>query len=296
MHERGIGFAILGVLLCAASGTAVGQTTTFYEHDGIVVVQVESVPPGDNWHARTGDFVLTGSHTVAGYTGNSCYQFEGNAESGGSVNGIMSYDISIQTPGTYQLYMRVMEAPIETGEGDKGNDCYVRMNGQDGCEGQFTKYVLLGESYQWSWGVKLECSHHSFSDARYNLAAGTHRFQIAGRSKNFLVDRFTLALVGTSVNPYDIDLPESPTDPNIDPLPIIMYDMRAVDFPYSGTGYVKQNIWISLDAANDVRQATVAQAFPYVSGPYNVRLYAAAENTGTSTYRVWAGDNLIGTY
>ncbi len=294
----------VGSLLCAAGGcvlllgaeVVVGQGTTFYEHDGVVVVEVESVPPADNWYARTGDFVLTGSQTVSGHTGDACYQFEGNAEAGGSVNGIMTYDVEIQTPGTYQLYMRGMKAPIETGEGDKGNDCYVKMNGQDGCEGQFTKYVLLDEGYTWSWAIKLECSHHTFSDARYDLSAGTHRFQIAGRSKNFVIDRFVMALMGSSVNPYDIDLPESPTDPNVDPLPIVVYEMKALDFPYSGTGYVRQNIWISLDAANDVRQATVGDVFPYASGEYNVRLYAVAENTGRSTYRVFAGDNLLGTY
>lgn len=295
--------SVWGMLRAAAGGmvlvfgmVSVAQATTFYEHDGVVVVEVESVPTADNWYARTGSFVLSGSNTVAGYTGDACYQFEGNAESGGSVNGIMTYDINIQTPGTYQLYMRSMKAPIETGEGDKGNDCYVKMNGQDGCVGQFTKYVVLDESYKWSWAIKLECSHHTFSDARYDLSAGTHRFQIAGRSKNFVIDRFAMVLMGSTVNPYDIDLPESPTDPNVDPLPLVVYEMKALDFPYSGTGYVRQNIWISLDAANDVRQATVGDAFPFVSGEYNVRLYAVAENTGRSTYRAFAGDNLIGTY
>lgn len=293
-RNRSTCFALM--VVCGLVASVLAQEPTFYEHDGVVVVEVESVPPASNWFARTGDYVITGANTVSGYTGSACYQFEGNVESGGSVNGIMTYNIHIQNSGTYRLNMRTMEANPETNEGDKGNDCYVKMVGQDGCEGNFTKYVWLGAAYEWGWSPRLECSHHTFSDPVYELSAGTHQFQIAGRSKNFIVDRFSLIMEGSSVNGTDIDLVESPTDPSVTPLPITLYNMRGLDFPYSGTGYVRQSIWISLDASSEVRQATVSDIFAHASGAYNIRLYCVAENLGRSSYRVWVGDNLLGTY
>ncbi len=276
--------------------TARAQSPTFYEHDGLVVVECESVAPAQYWQLRTDSYVVKSPYTVAGHTGNGCYQFMGNAQSGGAVAGIMTYSVHIQTPGTYKVWMRVMEAPVETGAGDQGNDCYIRMVGQVGCEGTFTKYVVLDESYRWSWNVKLECSTHSFSDASYELAAGTYQFQIAGRSKYFIIDRFVMARSGVTVSPADIDLPESPTDPNTEPLPLITYDMRGLDFPYTGTGFVPQAVWVSLDPADADRQATVGKAFAHASGRYNIRLYCVAEDVGRSTYRLWVGDALLGTY
>ena len=287
----------MAALVVAAVALGMPQAqTTFYEHDGLVVVEVEGVPPGTNWYARTGDFSVYGPNTVAGYTGSACYQFEGNTEAGGSVNGIMTYNIHIQNAGTYRLHMRTMEANPESMAGDQGNDCYIKMVGQEGCEGQFTKYVWLGAAYEWGWSPRLECSHHSFSDPVYTLSAGTHQFQIAGRSKNFVLDRFSLVRDGSTINGTDIDLVQSPTDPTVTPLPIVQYIMKATDFPHAGTGFVKQIIWLSLDPADADRTATVADVFPYASGPYNVRLYCVAENVGRSSYRVWVGDDLLGTY
>lgn len=276
-------------------GITSAQGTTFYEHNEIVVVEVESVPPGDNWVKRSGDYHLKGSsYPIAGYTGEGCYQFMGNSESSGPVNGIMDYKVHIQNPGTYQLYMRVMEAPLESGAGDVGNDCYVKMSGQDGCEGSFTKYVRLGDSYVWTWGASLECSHHSFSDATYELSAGTHTFQIAGRSKYFLIDRFVLA-TNSVPTPTDIGYPESPTDPNVTPIPLTVYDLDATSFPYAEAGYIKQGLWIALNPDQQT-EGEVSQPFPHASGMYAVTLYAVAEETGRSEYELSVGDEALGTF
>jgi hypothetical protein len=210
------------------------QDKTFYEQNGLVVVECESVPPGDNWVLRSGSYSLDGSRTVEGHTGPGCYHFTGNRETSGSVNGIMTYYIHITNPGSYRLYMRGMEAPIETGEGDKANDCYIKMQGQSGCEGQFTKYVRLGGSFSWTFGIRLECSHHSFSDAVYDLSAGTHTFQIAGRSKNFLIDRFVLHNNSLSnADPDNLNLPESPTEGGGQP--VDPPEPTVIEEPVSGT-------------------------------------------------------------
>ncbi|MBD3317300.1 MAG: hypothetical protein GF344_16050 [Chitinivibrionales bacterium] len=200
----------------------VAQEQVFEELNEIVVIECESVPAGTDWEFRTGNYKLGGTKSIAGYSGNGCYHFVGNSEANGPAKGIMDYNIKINTPGTYRLYMRGMEAPIESGAGDRANDCYIRMVGQSGCEGNLKKFVRLGGSFEWTWNIRLECSHHSFSDPYYELGAGIHTFQIAGRSKNFLVDRFVLATNNVS-NPKDLSLPESPmtgdTVPNPNPTP-----------------------------------------------------------------------------
>jgi hypothetical protein len=203
----------LGLMVLSMHASGIAQNKTFHEKNGLVVVECESVPAGDSWVLRSGSYVLKGTNTVAGYTGNGCYHFTGNTETSGSVKGTMAYLIHITNPGKYRLYLRGMEAPIESGAGDQANDCYIKMVGQSGCEGTFTKYVRLGNSYEWTFGIRLECSSHTFSDAIYELSAGTHTFQIAGRSKNFLIDRFVLINSAKSQeNPTNLNLAESSSD------------------------------------------------------------------------------------
>jgi len=180
-------------------------TAEYCETNGLVIIEPESAPIVNPWLVRSGTYSLKDNKTIAGYLGNGCIHFTGNQEKSGSVNGEISYKVTIQNPGTYRLHMRAMEAPIESGKGDQANDCYVKMVGQtEGCTGKFTKFVLLGNSFQWSWNVTLECGHHNFVKADYELSAGEHIFQIAGRSKNFLIDRIVIAK--TDVNaPRDHD-------------------------------------------------------------------------------------------
>ncbi len=161
------------------------------EEDGMVVIECEDTDSDyDKWVLHTDNSV---HDFVDGFTGDGCLQFTGNQEKSGGVNSILSYKILITNPGTYRLYMHGLEAPLETGEGDKANDCYLAMLGQDGCEGTLKKFVRLGSSYVWTWKIRLECSHHSFSDPVYQLDAGVHELQIAGRSKNFFIDRVVIA-------------------------------------------------------------------------------------------------------
>ncbi|MBD3392838.1 MAG: hypothetical protein GF418_12095 [Chitinivibrionales bacterium] len=184
----------------------------FVEEDGLVVVECESVPPGSEWQLRTGAYDIGGGHTTAGASCNACYHFTGNAENSGGVTGEMLYPIKITNPGMYVLHMLVMEAPVESNDGTWANDCYIKMEGQtEGCDGNFTKYVYLGGSFSWGWDPKIECGQHNFVTADYDLDAGIHNFYIAGRSKNFLVDRFVLAKSSVS-NPTDLSLPLSSLD------------------------------------------------------------------------------------
>jgi len=182
-------FSVSLILLTLGVADARAQMV-FVETDGYVVIEAESTrsAPGAWKLHKDASF----KDWVGGFTGRGCLQFTGNRETSGPPNSELTYLIWIKNPGKYKLAVRGLEAPLETGEGDKANDCYVRMDQQPGWLGQFTKCVQLGKSYQWSWNVKSEYKHHKFEFAEYDLKAGGHAFQIAGRSKNFFIDRFVL--------------------------------------------------------------------------------------------------------
>ncbi len=182
--------APLFAALLAASAPAAPAESVFLEENGVVCIEAETT------ESRLGDWRLHADASfkdwVKGFLGKGCLQFTGNQESSGSPKSELAFPVLIRSAGTYKLAVRGLEAPLESGQGDKANDCYVRMEGQPDWKGKFTKCVLLGDSYRWSWNVKSEFKHHTFEQATYDLTAGLHTFQVAGRSKNFFLDRIVL--------------------------------------------------------------------------------------------------------
>lgn len=189
----------------------------FVEKDGIVVMEAENTTSSlGQWVKHTS----TSKHSfLKGFTGGGAIQFTGNSECGGSPKSILRYYVQINNPSRYRLHIRALEKQLDGAAGDCANDCYVAcpsqdppIGGQTGCESKLTKYVAWrATSPDWTWDLKLECGHHDFSDAYYVFSEpGVYEFQIAGRSKNFFVDRIVLARYTT--NPaiaQDITNPES---------------------------------------------------------------------------------------
>lgn len=171
------------------------------EKDGLVVVEAENTGSSlGEWKKHTG----TGTYSyLKGFLGDGCIQFTGNGQCTGAPNSILRYYVKIATPGRYKLHMRALEENIQS-KHDCANDCYVacpsqtqKLSGQTGCEDKLTKFVSWKNGGIWTWDLKFECGHHNFSDAEYEFGTpGVYEFQIAGRSKDFFVDRFTLATVG----------------------------------------------------------------------------------------------------
>lgn len=169
------------------------EKEVYLEKDGLVVIDAGSGEPAGNWKRYTHSGELK---FLDGFSGAGCIRFLGNTEVSGPPDSPVTYTIKIKTPGKYRLKMRALEAPLETGQGDKANDCYLKLEGADGWHGEFTKFVLLGESYQWSWNVMGEPRHHEFEPPGYDLKKGAYKIQIAGRSKNFVADRIILYRTG----------------------------------------------------------------------------------------------------
>ena len=189
MH-RLIGGVVLCLVWVAVASGAEKQRQVFVEEGGVVCIEAEQTSSDlGQWKKHTD---ASFKDWVGGFLGDACLQFTGNKESSGPPTSVLVYHVKISTAGKYRLAIRGLEAPLESGEGDKANDCYVRMVGQAEWRGKFTKHVLLGKSYAWSWGVKSEYAHHKFTIAEYDLAAGVHTLEVAGRSKNFFLDRIVL--------------------------------------------------------------------------------------------------------
>lgn len=175
----------------------------FLESGGLCVFEAEAITPGEYWYERSGNYVLKDNHTTAGASSNGCLHFTGNTESSGPPTGIMEYHVRISDPGTYRLRAITMEAPIDGGAWDEANDCYIQMVGQDGIDGQLTKFVRHGDSWVWGWDADLEThSNPRFREPIYQLSVGTHVLRVAGRSKNFLIDKIVIFKEGTSQTVY----------------------------------------------------------------------------------------------
>jgi|GEM_PF-2469553 len=163
----------------------------YREASGVIVIEPEKAVDDALWvpHSESDSpFAF-----VEGASGGGCIQFVGNSEASGPPSGVLTFNVRIDNSGDFRLRLRGLEAPLETKQGDKANDCYVRVVGLPKYKGEFTKLVLLGDSYEWSSELKLEVGHHEFESPLYTLKEGVHQLQIAGRSKNFFIDQIVVS-------------------------------------------------------------------------------------------------------
>jgi len=185
------------------SGAAPAEPPVFEETDGLVAVEVESHPPADQWHAET---------EMEGFTGGGYYTWRGGNLYRRPGKGALAYRIRIFQPGRYQLRIRNRhDLPNST----DANDCWVKMDA-----GKWIK-AYSGTRGRWTWATNLEHIDHRRDDrggfteqilkerASFELDAGMHVFQIAGRSRLLSIDRFHLYLEDKVGEPLDTGLPET---------------------------------------------------------------------------------------
>lgn len=266
-----------------------------------IVIEAESATITGNWvlHTDAGMF-----EWVAGFTGDGCIQFTGNTEVSGPPDSPLTYRFMVTRAGDYKLMARALEAPLETGQGDKANDCYLRLVGVPNYQGEFTKFVLLGSSYEWTWNVKLESAHHYFESPLYPLNQGVYQIQVAGRSKNFFLDRIVLYRVDSGEAYQDLSLESTGfVEPKAGPgdyLLTAVDDFQPVVQEGLGVVYVdRQRKAMAVNAANvDLRKVFSAAGVEFTgkSGSYDLQLKTLTEIDGESTYRVFVNDQRVGTY
>jgi hypothetical protein len=198
---RSVPLAVIAVLGATTEALTAG---VFYESGGLIVVEVESEPTAGDWVAETGR---------TGFTGTCYYRMNGNTYQSGSPNGRLVYNINIANAGTYRL--RIHSNKEDVGDDTWANDCYTKMVGHPGYQGSDTKTYQSGSALTWRWRTMHEPTSGDHREPEYTLAAGQHEFNICGRSKGFMIDRFVLfntAMVSEG-DATDLSNPQSSTAP-----------------------------------------------------------------------------------
>lgn len=98
-----------------------GQSCDFFEEEnGLLVIEMESLPLSAEWEV---------AQNIDGYTGNGYIHWTGSQFFNQTGNGPISFQIKINTPGTYTFNWRVA-----VGNGDDGtlhNDTWLKINGDN---------------------------------------------------------------------------------------------------------------------------------------------------------------------
>jgi len=176
------------VALSLLGAPAASAQATYCEQGTLIVAQVESAGPVAGWAVET---------SLPGFTGASYLRWVGGNQFANPGQGILTYTLKVTTPGTYQMRLRNLhDNPDPTVE----NDCWARMDG-----GSWIKIYSPNTSPDWNWGSFFDPGNVLTS---YVLSAGTHTFQISGRSNNFRIDRVHFFIDGTPF-PQNLSYPES---------------------------------------------------------------------------------------
>ena len=182
-------------------------TGAFLEEDGVVVMEIESVPTASGWSRQS---------SVNGYTGAAYYTRTG-ASTRETGKGTLRFEIVVDDPGLYAVSIRSRRdrSPDENVENDQRNDVFAKMDSD-----QWWKATTHAAFGSWGWIDKKSVAHATFEPLTWQLSRGSHTFLISGRSEGIKIDRvhvykvsggLTLAQI-RNLNP-PISTPESHRSP-----------------------------------------------------------------------------------
>jgi hypothetical protein len=178
---------VLSLLLGLGASPAAAQLE-YCEQNGLIVFEVEDQAPNGSWVEET---------QYAGYAGSSYFRWAGGNQFNNPGQGVLTYTIHVTTPGDYQMRIHNHHNDPDT---TQENDCWTRMDG-----GTWVK-TYSGQN-SWNWVSRFEYADNTKEPAHYELTAGTHTYQISGRSQDFRIDRVHLYLGGSP----STSQPASPT-------------------------------------------------------------------------------------
>ncbi len=182
----------------------------FEEQNGIVVIEVESQPGDNGWLEE---------NTLNEFTGFSYYIWNGGNNFNSPGNGLLEYEVKINTPGTYrfQWHSKITHGTDPT----ESNDSWLRIPGADDFfakNGNSIKYPKGGKFVQsdvvvngsssggwmkvyssgttsWTWSTRTSDNDAHQIYATFNNP-GVYTIQVSGRSNNHALDRMVLYLEG----------------------------------------------------------------------------------------------------
>ncbi len=177
------------------------QEQIFTEKDGVLMIEMESIPMVEDWEVRT---------DVPGYSGDGYITWTGEEYFNDSSHGRMEYQIRINNPGTYMLkwytmvgkgtensehndtWLKIEDAGKFYGKNKEGN--IVRPHGvcTDDCpegsghDGYFKVYYAFHDSWGWHAYTSDHAGHDIFVEFE---TPGIYTIQIAARSSWHYIDR-----------------------------------------------------------------------------------------------------------
>ncbi len=155
--------------------------STYQEQSGLLIVELEFHNAFGNWKNET---------TWPGYAGASYLRWDGPDMFSTPGVDSLRYDFHIQTPGTYRLALHNRHNHPDSSQ---ENDAWVRFDGQNWVKAYSN--TGSGPINVWNFETRFEVGS-SHVEPEVTLAAGDHSIEISGRSRNFMIDRFHLALIG----------------------------------------------------------------------------------------------------
>ncbi len=175
----------------------------FQEKDGLIVVEIESVPIPSEEYSRENSYKGIWNEWKAetelkGYTGNCYYTWAGPDLFANPGCGILTYKVQIENEGKYSFSIHNRHDNLDPTE---SNDAFVKVD-----NGIWVK-TFSAVRGEWTWSTFFEFGHHQKEPASIVFTKGLHTLQICGRSNGFSINRFVL--FQEAVNGQDTQLPES---------------------------------------------------------------------------------------
>lgn len=234
---------------------------SFQEENGLVVIEMESMPTVDGWQLQT---------DVAGFTGDGYFRWEGPDLFGNpGAQGVIQYRFSISNPGLYQMRFRNhRDGGIPF---DQENDIWARMD-----SGQWIK-VFSGQQGVWNWASNFDFGEGNRPPATYQLSEGEHTFTISGRSQGFRVDRvvFYNTLLTSQGQAQNTNNPQSPVQGSVNGLSFELIGSVEDDGQFLSTPELQ---WTLMDGSGSADFSAPDSASTEVifsePGSYEIRLSA----------------------
>jgi hypothetical protein len=260
---------------------------TFIESNGVVVMEVESVPAATGWESRT---------NIAGYKGSAFYYWNGgNKTVGGS--GTLTYKFKITTAGNYEL--RIRSRIAEGTSATDANDTYIWFPTGTNVANEWaisgwTKFYQ-NQLNAWSWSTNTKDNDPRL--IRVYLSAGEHEFKLSGRSQGHALDRIVIYKYDSNTFTDAQFDALSPSSTSGTPSGGATVEMLAPNFTNKGNFYIDAaNNCLAIDPATGNRQATAATKFTGAAGTYNLTIHGVGENDGRSLIKVRVGSAFTGEY
>lgn len=184
---------LAGLLACAVHADGTVTSEIYYSANDAFIVDMESLPTVGAWER--------GSRTDGnwqGWGGTGYQWYTGGFDGYGPAVDIIEIRFMVKNPGTYKFAIRGLK---DGSKWDKGNDCYTKWVTATGEETKFVKTRSSGgpsgasqpNGAHWDWKSEtLDGRDGRTQDFKAVLPAGVNKLAVAGRSKNFYIDRIAI--------------------------------------------------------------------------------------------------------